>query len=106
MSFNTLFIAHVPDADKNIHRSRIETGMYKLLTVIVKNQQEALEVCDELIEKEQIDSILLCPGFTHIDIAGIVAATGGKVAVSVARGDGPSGWISMEALQRAGFIKK
>jgi len=106
MSFNALFIAHVPDADKSIHRSRIETGMYKLLTVIVKNQQEALEVCDELIEKEQIDSILLCPGFTHQNVAEIVEATDNKVAVVVARGDGPSGRISMEALQRAGFFKK
>jgi hypothetical protein len=71
MSFNALFIAHAPDADKTKHRSKIETGMYKLLTVIVKSQSEAIEACDELIEKEQIDSILLCPGFTHRNVAEI-----------------------------------
>jgi len=104
MSFNALFIAHAPDADKNIHRSRIETGMYKLLTVIVKNQQEAIEVCDEFIEKEKIDSILLCPGFTHQNVAEIVEATDNKVAVVVARGDGPSGKIVQSAFARCGYL--
>ncbi|MBN2600567.1 MAG: hypothetical protein JXR87_01090 [Candidatus Marinimicrobia bacterium] len=103
MSFNALFIAHAPDADKAIHRSRIETGMYKLLTIIVKSQAEALEVCNELVEKEDIHSILLCPGFSHQDVAGIVKATGNKVAVVVARGDGQSGRIVQEAMQKAGY---
>ena len=105
MSFNALFIAHAPDGDKSIHRSKIETGMYKLLTVIVKSQAEALEVCQELVKAEAIDSILLCPGFTHRDIAEIATATDNKVAVVVARGDGPSGQIAQAALQRAGYFR-
>jgi hypothetical protein len=105
MSFNALFIAHAPDANKSVHRSKIETGMYKLLTVIVKSQTEALEVCQELIEAEAIDSILLCPGFTHRDVAEIVAATDNKVAVVVARGDGPSRQMAQTALQRAGYFR-
>lgn len=103
MSFNALFIAHAPDADSAVHRSRIETGMYKLITVIVKNQPETLAVCEELVRKEEIHSILLCPGFTHTDVAEIVKATGHKVAVVVAPGDEPSGRIAQEALQRAGY---
>jgi hypothetical protein len=104
MSFNTLFLAHAPDADQKIHRIRIETGKYQLLTVIVKNQSEALEVCDELVKKEAIDSILLCPGFTHQDIAEIVNATHNQVGVVVARGDGPSAKIVQEAFKRAGYF--
>lgn len=103
MSFNTLFLAHAPDADNTVHRSRIETGMYKLITVIVKNQPEALAVCEELVGKEEIHSILLCPGFSHQDVAEIVKVTDNKAAVVVARGDGPSGRIVQEALQRAGY---
>ena len=103
MSFNALFIAHAPDADKAIHRSRIETGLYKLLTVIVKNQAEALEVCQELVDTEDIHSILLCPGFSHLDVAEIIKATNNKIAVVVARGDAPSGRIVQEAMQRAGY---
>ncbi len=103
MSFNALFIAHTPDADKAVHRSKISTGMYKLITVCIKNQTEALEVCDELVRPEAIDSILLCPGFTHLDVAEIVKATDNKVAVVIARGDTQSGRIVQKAMQRAGY---
>ena len=104
MAFRTLFLAHAPDADKEKHRGFIDTGKYRLDVVIFKNQAEALEVSARLFKEKQIESILLCPGFTHKDIAEIVAATENKVAVCVARGDGPSNRISQEALKRAGFF--
>ncbi|MBN2265609.1 MAG: hypothetical protein JW775_07335 [Candidatus Aminicenantes bacterium] len=104
MAFRTLFLAHAPDADKDKHRCFIDTGKYQLDVVVVKNQAEALEVSARLFKEKGIGSILLCPGFTHQDIAEIVHATDNKVAVCVARGDGPSNRISMEALGRAGFF--
>ncbi len=93
MAFKALFMAHAPDAEKSEHRSFIDTGQYQLWTVIVKNQQEASETCQELVEENQINAILLCPGFTHADVAEIAAAVGPDVGVSVARGDGPSNRI-------------
>ena len=104
MAFKTLFMAHAPDADKERHRCFIDTGKYQLDVVIVKNQAEALEVSKRLFREKKIESILLCPGFTHQDIAELVRATENKVAVCVARGDGPANKISMEALKRAGFF--
>lgn len=104
MAFKTLFLAHSPDADKGKHRCFIDTGKYQLDVVIVKNQAEALKVSRRLFREKKIDSILLCPGFTHKDIAEIVEATENKVAVCAARGDGPSSRISLEALKKAGFI--
>jgi len=106
MAVKTLFLAHAPDADKEKHRCFIDTGKYQLDVVIVRNQAEALEVCARLFREKTIESILLCPGFTHQDIAEIVRATDNKVAVCVARGDGPSNRISMEALGRAGFFSR
>ena len=103
MPFKVLFIAHARDADKEKHRSLIETGMYHLHTVVVKNQEEALEISREFADNMNIDSIMLCPGFTHSDVAEIVKITGGKLAVAVARGDGPGGKISLEARKRAGY---
>ncbi|MGD2143325.1 MAG: DUF6506 family protein [Anaerolineae bacterium] len=100
MAFNVLFLAHAPDADKGRHRSRIDTGMYRLFTIVVRNQAEAIEICADFVEKEDIDSVLLCPGFTHRDVAEIVRVTAGQVAVSVARGDGPSAKVSLAARQR------
>ena len=43
MAFKALFLAHAPDADKEKHRSAIDTGMYQLFTVVVRNQAEAME---------------------------------------------------------------
>ena len=104
MAFKALFLAHAPDADKEKHHCFIDTGKYQLDVVIVKNQAEALEVCTRLFREKKIESILLCPGFTHQDIAEIALATDNKVAVCASRGDGPSNRISQEALRRAGFF--
>jgi len=106
MAFKALFLAHAPDADKEKHRNAIDTGMYQLFTVVVKNQAEAVEVCQDFVEKKKIDSVLLCPGFTHGDVAEIVQAAGGNVAVAVARGDGPSGKVSLAARRREGYMGK
>ena len=104
MAFKALFLAHSPDADQEKHCCFIDTGKYQLDVVIVKDQTEALEVSRRLFREKKIESILLCPGFTHRDIAEIVEATENKVAVCVARGDGPSSRISLEALKQAGVI--
>ena len=106
MAFKALFLAHAPDADKEKHRSAIAMGMYQLFTVVVRNRAEAIEVCRDFVEKKSIDAVLLCPGFTHSDVAEIVKAVGKNVAVSVARGDGPSGKISLAARKREGYMSK
>jgi hypothetical protein len=106
MAFKALFLAHAPDADKGKHRSIIDTGKYRLFTVAVRNQAEALEVCQEFVEKEAIDSVLLCPGFTHSDVAGIAEAVGRSVGVCAARCDGPSNKVSLAAMKRAGYFRK
>jgi len=101
VSFNVLVMAHSRDADKERHRCAIDTGNYHLFTVVVPNQEEALEVAKEMAAEEDLDSILLCPGFTHTDVAELFEALGGRVGISVARGDGPSSRISAEARREA-----
>jgi hypothetical protein len=98
MAFKVLFIAHTPDADPDKHRVVLETGKYKLTTVLVRNQAQALELC------RGIHSVLLCPGFTHQDVAEIAEAVGPQVGVTVARGDGPSGRATAEVLRREGWF--
>jgi len=85
MSFKTLFLAHTPDARPEKHSSVIETSKYKLFVVLVKNQNQAIEVSKKFVKEEGIHSILLCPGFTHKDIAEISEAVGENVGVFVAR---------------------
>jgi len=101
MSFNVLVMVHSPDADSEMHRSFIDTGKFKLWSVVVKDQARALNVAKSLAAEHQIDSIMLCPGFTHSDAAEIFDSLDGKVGVSVARGDGLSNKISAQARAQA-----
>ena len=105
MAFKALLLAHAPDADYEKHNHIIDTGKYKLFTVVVKTQDEAIKVSKSIYEKEKIDAIMLCPGFTHSDVAEIFQALEGKVSVNVSRGDGPSNRISQPAIQRE-FLDK
>jgi hypothetical protein len=101
MAFRVAFLAHAPDAEPEKHRCVIETSKYKLFVVVVKDQ--AVEVCKKLVKEEDIHSILLCPGFTHKDVAEIAKAAGENVAVAVARGDGLSNRVSAEVRKREGI---
>lgn len=104
MAFKVAFLAHTPDAEPERHRCVIETPKFKLYSVLVRSQDQAVAVCKKLAEEEGIHSILLCPGFTHKDIADISEAVGKNVGVSVARGDGPSRKITLEVMKREGWF--
>ncbi len=104
MKFRSLFIAHVPDADPGVHHTKLGTDKYILYVNFVTDQKEALK-CAELHAKDKgIHSIILCPGFTHLDVAEISAAVKG-VGVTVARGDGPSGRIAKKAMEEANWFE-
>ncbi len=100
MAFNVVFLAHAPDAEPEKHRSMIETSKYKLFSVVVRDQVQAVEECKKLVKEEGIHSVLLCPGFTHRNVAEITEAVGSNVSVAVARGDGPSSRVSAEIRRR------
>jgi len=104
--FRTAFIAHVPDADPVRHRCVIETSLYELTSVLVRDDDQAVEMCRELVEKNGIQSFILCPGFTHRAIARIVEAVGDGVSVNVARGDGPSNEIALKIMRESGWFTK
>jgi len=84
------YLAHAPGADLEKHQGVFETSKYKLFVIIVKNQHEAFETCKKLFSEDGIHAILLCPGFTHGDVAKISETVGDNVGVFIARGDGPS----------------
>ena len=106
MAFKVVFIAHSPDAEPEKHQCVVETPKYKLLIRLVKNQEQAVEVCERLVKEEGIHSILLCPGFTHQNVAEISEAAGKNVGVFVARGDGPSSKVTREVMKEEGWFSK
>ncbi|MFP4051430.1 MAG: DUF6506 family protein [Thermoplasmata archaeon] len=104
MKFKTLFMAHTPTADKDEHKSKIETEKYVLYVNLVRDQEEALETAEEYAEEKGVQSIILCPGFTNEEVGELSQSLDG-VGINVARGDGPSGKIAKEVMQKAGWFE-
>ena len=103
MAFKELIISYAPDADKEKHRSFIDTGKYQQFSVVVKNQAEAIEVCKEYIENKNIEKVALCPAFTNKDVGAISKFVGKNIGVSVGRADGPSNIITAKGFKRESF---
>ncbi len=101
MAFKAAFLAHAPDAEPEKHRCMIETSKYKLFSVVVKDQVQAVEECKKLIKEEGIHSVLLCPGFSDKNVAEIAQAVGENVGVAVARGDSPGRRVPAEVRIKA-----
>ena len=101
MAFKAVFLAHAPDAELQKHRGLVETPMYKLFTVVVKSQVQAVEECKKLVKEEGIHSVLLCPGFSNKNVEEIAEAVGENVGVAVARGDSPGRRVPAEVRIRA-----
>jgi hypothetical protein len=104
MPFTAAFIAHAPDADPARDFSVLETGLYRLFTAVVRDTDQAIDLCRRLAADEALDSVILCPGNTNADVARVAAALDGAVSVSVARGDAPSAQIARAAMERAGWF--
>lgn len=106
MAFNVAFVAHAPDAEPEKHKCLIETPKYKLFVRVVRSQAQAVEVCRDLVKREGVHSILLCPGFTHADVAQLAEAVGEGVGIFVARGDPPSTRVVAEVMAKEGWFSR
>lgn len=104
MAFKALFLAHAPDAEPEKHRCLVETPRYQLFVRVVQNQVQAVEVCRSLVQEEGIHAILLCPGFTHRDIAELAEAVGPNVGIFVARGDAPGNRVVTRVMEKEGWF--
>jgi hypothetical protein len=106
MAFKSAVVVTAPDADPEKHRASIKTPMYELTVVVVKhgNLDQAVEVCQELVRNEGVQSFILCPGFSHQGVARIASALGKEVAVNVARGDTRSTVVTSKVLKEEGWI--
>ena len=102
--FKAALVAMTPDADPTKHRNVIRTSLYELTSILVKNEDEAVKVCKELVQKDGVQSFLLCPGFTNKGVARIADAVREGISVNVARGDGPSNAIAHRIMSEVGFF--
>ena len=66
--------------------------------------KQTVEVAKDLVQNKGVQSIYLCPGFTHQAVARIATAVGGRAAVQVGRGDVPSTMMVGEILAKEGWF--
>jgi hypothetical protein len=104
--FKAAFLAMTPDADPKKYRDVLSTSLYELTSILVKNEDEAVEVSKELAKHDGVQSFILCPGFTNRGVARLAEAVGDSISVNVARGDGPSNAIAHKIMSEAGFFDR
>ena len=102
--FRAALVAMTPDADPSKHRTVIKTPLYELTSILVKNEDETIRICKELVQKDGVQSFLLCPGFTNKGVARVSEAVGDSISINVARGDGPSNAIAHRIMSEVGFF--
>lgn len=103
--FKGSWILMLPQVDPQQHRASIKTPKYEAVVVCVNDADEAAAVCRNLVEKERVDSVTLCPAFTNADVAKVIAVVP-QTPVNVCRGDGPSLFAEYSAMKRMGFFEK
>ena len=108
MTYKTAFIGMAPEGDPKKHRATIKTPKVEFTAVMVglMDYEQAVDVCKELLQGEGIQSITLCPAFTHAEVARVVDAVGKGVAVNVCRGDFPGTMREYEAVKKEGWFTK
>ena len=106
MAFKSGFVLMAPDADPKRHRASIKMPKFELTVVVAElmNFDQVVDVCRELVQKEGVQGLTLCPGFTHQAVAKVVNAVGEGIPISVARGDIPAARITAEILRKEGWF--
>ena len=106
MTFKGAFIVMAPDGDPKKHRAVVKTSKLEVTTVLVEwmNFDQAVDVCKDLVQNEGIQSLSLCPGFSHEAVTKIANAVGEGVPINVARGDAPSTRAMGEILAKEGWL--
>ena len=105
MAFKTASVVMAPDGDPEKHRASVKTEKLHVTLVVVPSLDfdRAASVCKELVEKEGVQAITLCPGFTVTGVAKVAEAVGEGVPITVARGDVPSIMTTAQILANEWF---
>jgi hypothetical protein len=94
------------NADPKKHRATVKGDQFEYTMVVIPlfNFDQAARVCKELIEKEGVQSIDLCPGFSHEGVAKVRSAVGEQFPINVSRGDVQSTMITAQILAKEGWL--
>jgi hypothetical protein len=104
--FKAASIIMAKGADPVKHRATVKGDAFEYTMVAspLFEFDQAAKVAKELVEQQGIQSIVLCPGFTHEGVAIVRRAVGEGVAVNVSRGDVPSTMMTAQILTEEGWL--
>jgi hypothetical protein len=106
MAFKAAMVVMAPDGDPQRDRATIKTQKFEQIVVVTPlfNFDLAARVCKDLVQNEGVQSLILCPGFTHDGVAKVAKAVGGGVPINVARGDVPCTMATAAILAKEGWF--
>lgn len=106
MAYKAAFVGMAPEGDPKKHRASIKTPKLEFTAVMVglMDYEQAVDVCKDLVQNEGVQSLTLCAGFPHDAVARVANAVGERVAVNVARSDGPGVMVTNEILEKEGLL--
>ena len=90
MALKAAFLFLAPGVEPEVHRKTVVTPEVELTAVAVNDYDQAVTVCEQLIE-EGIGAFELCGGFGHVGTAQVAEAIGDRAAVGVVRFDSHPG---------------
>jgi hypothetical protein len=104
--FKAANVIMAQNADPMKHRATVKGDQFEYTMVVISlfNFDQAAQVCKELVGKEGVQSIILCPGFTHEGVAKVRSAVGEDLPINVARGDVPSTMMTAQILAQEGWL--
>lgn len=108
MTFKLATIMLAPDSDPTRDRSTIKTSTLEAITVIAPymDLDVVVQVARDLVQNQGVQSLLLCPGFTHEAVWKVREAVGPEIPVNVGRGDVPSVMATARILDQLGWVPK
>jgi hypothetical protein len=104
--FKAASIIMAKDADPAKDRATVKGDAFEYTMVAspLFDFDQAARTAKELVEQQGIQSLVLCPGFTHEAVAIIRRAVGEGVAINTARGDVPSTMMTAQILTKEGWL--
>jgi len=104
--FKAAHIIMALNADPAQHRALMKSDVFEYTMVVTPlfDFEQAARICKELVEKEGVQWISLCPGFPHEAVAKVRSAVGEGVAITVSRGDVTSTMIIDHILTKEGWL--
>ena len=104
--FKAANVIMAPNADPAKHRASVKGDKFEYTMVVIPlfDFDRAAQVCKDLVEKEGIQSISLCPGFSHEAVAKVRGAVGEAFPINVSRGDVLSTMTTAQILSKEGWL--